>query len=684
MNNSTRSLFRLQNIKSSALAGVAAVALLIGFTPVAYAGKITSVPSASTAPNAPGFVPQGFGGWNLENVEIILNGTNSTFSELDGSYIFDIDSDFTYQGNVDDGSGNITGLVLAKDWPVGEPSGIKIVNDDLAVNDPKATNCIMATSYLEEHFLDSVDPQQVVCSSPFQSHKRYKLAMLPTTVAGGSGLEQGIDVVFNVEAEAGSRDYQVFQKINNWTDVRLEGFKIEVGTGIGSEFIAASDEVNGVGVENLSISVPEDIWQANQLAIFSSGLFGPVDTQHDRPAGFFDPVDRAGFAIAEYPNLSGETDTLTSAGTLGSDYAEIPAGATDQFGPWLPNNMLPYGIFWDDDGNPATDATLLAWYGFNPVVNGLGWMGGAADNFAAIPDATIAEWGENLEYTDGEIDDLVNVGLNYNVTIGDVTDFGGSFTIRITPAVDTSGAGVPAYVGATASPALRFDSSDGAVAISPSPEFVTGSLLTARVGDADLNLDPAAADEVDVLVETSTGLSATLTLVEQGDDRGVFAATLPEAFGEVPVDTIVTMSYIDADDGIGGIDVVKTSATTAVDEDVPPPVINVSITDFSAPDTMFVGQTRKVSATFTNANDADAPASGVFSIEGNGVEIFTQDFTDLAPNKKIKVSTKWTAPDDTDMVWTASVKIDGEIVDTASETTDVSIKQGKNNNNGNN
>ncbi len=61
----------------------------------------------------------------------------------------------------------------------------KIVNDDLAVKDPKPTNCIMATSYLEGHFLDSTDPEQVICSGPFQSHKRYKLAMLPSTVAAG-------------------------------------------------------------------------------------------------------------------------------------------------------------------------------------------------------------------------------------------------------------------------------------------------------------------------------------------------------------------------------------------------------------------------------------------------------------------------------------------------------------------
>ncbi len=127
----------------------------------------------------------------------------------------------------------------------------------------------MSTSYLDPNFLDTDDPQQVPCSGPFQSHKRYKLAMLPTTVDGGAGAEEGIDLVFNVgPEEPGSRDYQVFQKINNWTNGRLDGFKIEVGTGIGTAFKPASD-VAGPGVENLSLSVPDDFFDPDQLATFS-------------------------------------------------------------------------------------------------------------------------------------------------------------------------------------------------------------------------------------------------------------------------------------------------------------------------------------------------------------------------------------------------------------------------------
>ncbi|MDX2486094.1 MAG: choice-of-anchor F family protein, partial [Gammaproteobacteria bacterium] len=576
------SQFRSIHKKPSFLITAAAVSLAV-ISLTAQAGKITSVPAAT---DALGFTASGFGGWNLDNVEVVLNGTqgdvlldvlNSWFDELTGAYNFAPDSDFTYQGNVDDGLGTIMGYTLAKDWPVGEPSGIKIVNDDSDVKLGKPTNCIMATSYLADHFLDSGDPIQVTCSGPFQSHKRYKLAMLPTTVDGAGS--ESVDLVFNVEDEAGSRDYQVFQKINNWTDGRLEGFTIQVGFGVGDAFTAA-----GPTNPNLYLTVPSAIWSPTQLANFSEGLFGPFD-DNTQTLGFFDPVQRAGFLIAEYvaaPGTSEPTDTLHSAGTLGSDYAQIPplTGPASQFGPWLPNSMLPSGIFFDDDGNPETDAQLLAWYGWNPdlPVPGLGWMSGSqgfdndpatpGDAFEAIPDAEIVTMGENLSFTMDVIDDLVNVGLNYIVTVGDVSSFPApTFTIRITPTADTSGIPAPAFVGEIPDTPLLFTSSDAEVLLEPNPGFVVGSLLTARVGDADLNQDPLVAETVTVSISSTSGLlDQAFMLTELGNNRGVFAATLPEEYSNVAVGTQVSMSYLDVNTDVDLLTVeneTKTSTTTA-------------------------------------------------------------------------------------------------------------------------
>ena len=676
--------------RSAGVVPATMLAICMGLGQTAVADKIVSEFSESYAPNAdPTFYAEGFGGWNLGNVEILVS--DGAYDETDGGYTFGPNTDYTYLGEVSDDFGTVMGYSLAKDWPVGEPSGIKIVNDDLAVKEPKPTNCIMATSYLEGHFLDSTDPQQVLCSGPFQSHKRYKLAMLPSTV-DGTGSES-IDLVFNVTAEEGSRDYQVFQKINNWTDGRLEGFTIQVGTGVGSGFVPAGDETNGVGVENLSLSVPGDIWTASQLAVFSAGLFGPPDIKHDRPAGFYDPDTRAGFTIQEYPNVSGQTDTLNSGATLGSDYADVPPGAglaDNQFGPWLPNTMLPYGIFWDDDGNPETDAALLGWYGYNPDATGeepsYTWMGGSDTGFAPIDTQTILDWGANLEYTSDLIDDLVNVGLNYVVTVGNISDQTtgeGTFTIRITPKVDTSGTGAPGYVGRAPTPSLLYASSEGTVAITPSPEFVTGSLLTARVGDADLNLDPDVAETVDVAIYTSTDMSDTLTLEEQGEDRGVFAAILPEKYGDVPAGTIVSMSYIDLDDGIGGTNVEKTASTTAVDELPPEPVATVLIADFSVPATLFVGRTGKVSVTVQNAKDAEAPVSGSVMVQADGDTVIDAAFTDLAPNRKFRTTETWTATQERIVEWTVGVYVDGSLVASDRDSTSVTVKPGNNNNIGN-
>jgi hypothetical protein len=580
----------------------------------AAAASLTLVSTASA-----GIIPPE--GWNLDNVTVALDGTGSTFDPVTGDYFFGPDSDYSYQADVDNGAGEVMGIVLAKDWPIGEPPGIKIVNDDTGkIPDGRPTNCIMATSYLDGAFLDSTDPQQVLCSGPFQSHKRFKVAMLPSTVDGGAGAEDGIDLVFDVDPEAGSRDYQVFQKINNWTNGRLDGFTIEVGTGIGADFVPALDPDDGVGVENLSLSVPADFFDGGQLATFSDGLFGPIDTQHDRPPGFFDQDSRAGFTIAEYPNVSGVTDTLTSGAPLESDYGAL-------FGPWLPNNMLPTGIFFDDDGNPDTDAQLVAWYGFNPVVGALGWMTGAADGFAAIPDETIEAWGQNLEYTSGVIDDLVNVGLNYIVTVGDTA----SFTVRVTPSVDESGTGVPAFVGAPVTPPLVFAGSDGVVSISPAPEFPVGAVVTARVGDADLNADRQAIDEVDVDITVDGGAPEVLTLVELGPDRGVFAAILPASLSsDLSAGSVVTATYVDADNG-DETNVVKSASTTAV-----PVVSSDGVVSISPAPTFPVGAvvTARVGDTDLNSDPQAIDEVDVdITVDGGAPEVLT--LVELGPDRGV-------------------------------------------------
>jgi len=662
------------------------------------AGSLSiSVSAGTIVSGGTATAPTGFGGWNLGNVDVVLD--NGAFYPLSGAYSFDPNySDHTYQANVFDDAGTQMGIVLAKDWPVGEPPGIKVINGDGGVKFPKPQNCIMATSYLADHYLDSEEPQQAICSSGFQTHKRYKLAMLPSTVVGGNS--DSVDLVFNVVAGATS-DYQVFQKINNWTNGRLEGFTIQVGFGIGSQFTAA-----GPNNPDLYLTVPSEIWAANQLANFSEGLFGPFD-DNTGTLGFFDPKQRAGFFIDEYvaaPGTSVPTDTLHSAGTLGSDYAQVPPGTgpTSQFGPWLPNNMLPQGIFFDDDGNPETDALLVAWYGYNPETRSLGWMSGSqgadgktpANAFEAISDTAIVEMGKNLSYTMDVIDDLVNVGLNYIVTVGDVSAFpefsGATFTIRITPTKDTSVLPAPEFVGKIPDPLLIFESSDAVVLLEPKDTFTIGSLLTARVGDSDLNDSETAADTVDVKIAANNGdggvviSSQTLRLTELGENRGVFAATLPDEFSNVAVGTVVTMTYLD--ENTTG-DAIKESSTRAVLE-VEPILSDVSITDFTVPVTIADGLSRTLKVSILNSKDAEGSASGNVTVIGSvgGVERYffaPAEFVDLKVNGKLKFSFRWNAaledPEIAEQVsWSAIITINAQEIDTASGSTSVEVKKGKN------
>lgn len=873
----------------------ASLFLMFFFSPAIHAGKIIATPSASGA--------AGFGGWNLDNVDVILNGTGSWYEESDGSYYFGSDSDFTYEGQVSDGISEIMGKVLAKDWPVGEPSGIKVINDDPAVKAPKPPNCIMATSYLAEHYLDSADPRQVICSSPFQTHKRYKLAMLPATVDGGV---DSIDLVFNVEAETGARQYQVFQKINNWTNERLDGFTVQVGFGVGENFKSVTN-TDTVALEDLNISVPSDIWEPTQLATFSAGLFGPLD-KHTGEVGFFDPNIRAGFLIDEYvaDGVQPLTDIHHATRALGSNYAEVPAGAAvaNQFGNWLPNSMLPYGIFFDDDGNPETDAVLVAWYAYNPDTDAFGWMSGSTGKegdtipqpsdpvtmtlsfqdgaapdasysgtrdtslFEYYPDtvygssteldidgdsphgtgndvsamlrwdtstipagsvvesveitvevinpttgeygiyalrspwdeseatwdeassgvswqsagasgsldrgsvelgtvgtselgsysfslnsdglATVQGWVDNplanygliitdnsvtngmdfrsreaaiavqrpkltitytssapnaedsdddddngsvvpfsaysseeiqamgaeLSYTMDVIDDLVNVGLNYLVTIGDLSPYS-SFTIRVTPTADTSGMLPPTYVGVTPDPLLLFTSSDAKVLIQPEDEFTVGSLLTARVGDTDLNLDPTTIDEAVVSISTDSGLTATLTLEELGENRGVFAATLPDEFSQVDAGTVVTVTYVDANTG-EAVNVTKTSSTTAIPE-VPPILSDVSIREFEVPEEVTDGRTRNLEVSIINDHQALEAATGSVLVTGSDGSQFTAEFTDLRVGGRLKFRFPWTATLSDPAVeetvnWTATVLVNNQVVDEATESTEIEVR----------
>ena len=479
-----------------------------------HAGQIFGKPQAEPSPEV--YVDwrgSGFGGWNLDNIDVKIvdvdtgdavkvdpvSGLDKEFDKTDGSYDEMVDGD-TFISVVNDDLNVQTGVLHGKDWPVGEPSGLKVLTHldfDGTISRNRPASCLMSTSYYPysadpanyadydpatgEHgdyigeypetdgFLDSDNPNPTLCNSPFQTHKRFKVDA--TTPTATTTVAEPIDLVFNtVAGETDVRRYMVLQKLNNYSDRRFTGYTLEVGFGVGSDFqtVAVYDAgigaVNDSGTKNLTLSLGlgedegVDIWGLDDLASFSAGLFGTADDNHHPENGFFD-TDRAGYNVSldetETKIISGEPlPSLLSP----SNYVKI-------FGDWLPSKWAPQGIFWDDDNDPSTDAQLVAFWGVAPgSTEAEQWLLGNEDGFAPVPEATLIEWATNTEgttddgintyslYRVGEIEDVLNLGLTYIVEVGDVDTFPGTqFTIRMTPiaSADTT---VPSWVSSEPTP----------------------------------------------------------------------------------------------------------------------------------------------------------------------------------------------------------------------------------------
>ena len=269
------------------------------------------------------------GAWDLGNVTVKqfhADGTEfGTGLAADGTYATMIAGDsFSSIVNDWDNSSLVMAKVGGKVWPVGEPTGIKAVYGDTKVKNGKPANCIINTAYLDglndsdtttdiDKYLDNAKPEPVICSSGFQTHKRFKIAMQPATVEGVADGQPGkpIDLVFDVTDGDGLQPYQVFSKINNYTGKRLQGYKIVVGQGVGDDPTTGFKSASALGIaDRLHISLGKgegaagngtldgsDLFDGDGLATFSHGLFGAPD-QHFTSNGFFDSRT-AGFNVLQ-------------------------------------------------------------------------------------------------------------------------------------------------------------------------------------------------------------------------------------------------------------------------------------------------------------------------------------------------------------------------------------------------
>lgn len=466
-------------MKNTFKLSVLSAALLVMSVP-ANAGQIVGVQQALPSPqwsDPADDIKNGFGAWNIDpatsgnvNVKIIDAETGlevaKTFDPTDGSYDAMIVGE-GFVSEVTDGSGVVTGTVHGKNWPVGEPSGIKVITNPDRVaelSNSKPASCIMSTSYHQfsddpayagptpdDGFLDSANPNPTMCDSPFQTHKRFKVKAKNTAL---DSVNSGVDIVFNVDNTTGETDvrrYMMLQKLNNYTDTRLDGYKIELGFGVGAGFTSAAGYagVNDGVTKNLTLSIgtgeddgSADVWAADDLAKFSAGLFGTADNKHPED-GFFSTN------TAYYPVAVDASETMISTtGSLATNY-------TDLFGKWLPGGWETSGIFFDDDMDPATDNQLKAFWGLDATDSTYKWLQGQAAFFNPVTDAQMYEWANNTsmpdgsnQYTIGKIDDMLNLGLTYIVEVGDVVNFPSSqFTVRMTPVdADPVDATIPGWI----------------------------------------------------------------------------------------------------------------------------------------------------------------------------------------------------------------------------------------------
>lgn len=383
---------------------------------VAATGIAILLPAAATAATITG--------WNKDNVQV---GADVPDGETGYSVIYD--------GPVAGGGTLATSGRIAYSPPEADPPGIKVQPQTYVDTGDEATltfdGCLMTSN----------TPN--LCTGEFQSGKRIKQLM--------TGFDP-VDLVFDVNSDTTTSFYQVFGRLINATGSALGGFTIELGQGVGGAFTAFGTDAPVTFSFDFTAQ-PNSSGQSSTTQ-FPFGLFGAAaDSPNFLLDGFFASA-RTGLDLVQ-------TDTkITSTGYFG-DYFDL-------FGAWNPQleSSLPQGLFWDFDGLEDTDALLMAWLrsdGLWELRRDVGITCDPADaancTFGVMRTAyetgTLDEilgllnvagnW--TLAFSEGAIEDLANLNVNYALEVGNLAAAGlTSFTLRTT--VHAYAAPIPLPAGA--------------------------------------------------------------------------------------------------------------------------------------------------------------------------------------------------------------------------------------------
>jgi hypothetical protein len=371
--------------------------------------------------------------WNLDNVRTV-NG-----NEPDGrSWIYPSEA----ARNADAlgvGTGSTGFVIWELDDASGEAPGIQVrTNEDVA--DWALRNCIMASGTGK------------VCGDASGSSKRFKLRVTDEA--------QPVDLVFDVAnmaftyedgvdpAVITSRIYRVLMKWANFTNLRAQGFKVEVGYKAADGAFTPAAPGDGIAFE-LRTAVPRAelgeagggpdrlVWNPDEFATFSPSMY--------EDGAFFDNINVAGLFPPQDIDYNNGQYIYSGEALVGNI-----VGATTQnyFGRWgymLNEARLPTGIYRDDDGDPATEGSLVAFW------NGADWLYGAANGFSVVPDSVLAAWAAaplsetqvlpGPRYEAAVIDDLAGLNVDVYLKLASTFDAGANptITLRLTPVAPEAG-----------------------------------------------------------------------------------------------------------------------------------------------------------------------------------------------------------------------------------------------------
>ena len=301
-----------------------------------------------------------------------------------------------------------------KNDPRVEDPGMQVISDGDS-DGPKPESCIMTGGRAK------------LCTDDPKTSKRAKLFSLKDNGP--------IDLVFDVIRDDGScsKDpiYRLFLKYLNLSKSRIESFRVQLGTGTGAEFEFDSS------LKFTSRDGESPFQTQNDLAVlFAFGLFGKSVGEPQHPYdGYYDPNERANFVVALSSN--GVNDEIVASKPT-DNFQDLYGGTMKS---WIPKSLAPKGYFFDDDGDPDTDAPLAGdWDGSQWVTRLLcGALSDSLDDVhtqmlnaglieesecitsrdvltpVPLSSTTLSKWFHSELMTEGIVEDFGNVNLNAHV-----------------------------------------------------------------------------------------------------------------------------------------------------------------------------------------------------------------------------------------------------------------------------